>query len=504
MNYYEQTVQAVREDFEQRRKERLRKELIWQINMNFLAGNQYCGISPNNAIETSKKDFFWQHREVFNHIAPVMESRSSKLLRTRPKVRILPSDSEKSNAAAAISERLVNSVFQRINMQKIISDATTWSEATGTAFYKVTWNSSDASSGFADVTVCPPFEIYPDSMSRDSVEACQSIIHARVLPVSEIKRIWKVDVSPESMLAFSPLSLNGTDHRLEDCATVIEKYEKPTDEYPLGRLTIVASDKLLYVGNLPYSQNGSFCFPFIRQVSVPAAGEFFGASIIERLIPVQRAYNEIKNKKHELLCRLAGGIIAVEEGSINIDELEDEGLYPGKILVYRQGSSLPVFLQSDKLPADFITEEERLLNEFTVISGVSDLMRSSSPVKVTSGTALNLLLEQDDSRISVSADQINSALKETSYKLLRLFKMYLSKELLESITGVNEADVKAFLESDDSVSILTESEGNSAPVRMMSIALELYNSGILNDKDGNVPLETKNKLLQLMGLNSLM
>ncbi len=490
MNYYEQTVSEVREDFETRKKLRREKELAWQLNMNFLYGNQYCRITPEKLLRTSEKTFFWQHREVFNHIAPVMETRSAKLLGTRPKIRILPLSGE-GDGFTKTAEKAVNSVFERAGMQKIIAEATSWSEVTGTVFYKITADSD----GNAEISVCPPFEIYPDSFERSDVEDCRSIIHARALPVGEIKRIWNEEVGPEKLSAFNPAAANNPE--LSGCATVIEKYEKPSENFPEGRLVIVAGDKLLYSGGLPYSEGGRFSFPFVRQVSLPVAGSFYGASVIERLIPLQRAYNDVKNRKHELLSRLAGGILTVEEGSVNVDELEEDGLYPGKILVYRQGASVPSFMQADKLPSDFISEEERILREFSVISGVSDLMRSNAPVRVTSGTALNLLLEQDGTRISVSSDGIARAVKETAEKVLEIMRIYGYTDGDGSLT-----DESGNLSRRD-FTVITEKEGNSAPVRMMSIALEIFESGLLCGENGKVPTETRNKLLEMMGLGSL-
>lgn len=63
--------------------------------------------------------------------------------------------------------------------------------------------------------------------------------------------------------------------------------------------------------------------------------------IIEALIPYQRQYNSIKNRENEILDRICLGELAVEDGSVDTDVLESEGLYPGKVLVYRQGANPP-------------------------------------------------------------------------------------------------------------------------------------------------------------------
>lgn len=106
------------------------------------------------------------------------------------------------------------------------------------------------------------------------------------------------------------------------------------------------------------------------------------------------------------------GVLTVEDGSIDTENLEDDGLSPGKILVYRQGATPPRFMNFDRVPVDFAAEENMLLNEFTYISGVSDLLRNSlSTYSKMSGVALQVLVEQDDTRISITAEKFVKRLR---------------------------------------------------------------------------------------------
>ena len=76
--------------------------------------------------------------------------------------------------------------------------------------------------------------------------------------------------------------------------------------------------------------------------------ELYGkGSIVDRLIPYQRAYNATKNRQSEYLNRLMYGNLFVEDGSVDIDTLENEGLAPGKILIYRQGAQMPKLVESN-------------------------------------------------------------------------------------------------------------------------------------------------------------
>ena len=86
--------------------------------------------------------------------------------------------------------------------------------------------------------------------------------------------------------------------------------------------------KLLYKGPLPYQngERGERIFPFVKQDCLRLPGAFFGSSVVDRLIPVQRAYNAVRNRKHEFLNRLSMGVLTVEDGSVDTDELTEEGL----------------------------------------------------------------------------------------------------------------------------------------------------------------------------------
>lgn len=70
--------------------------------------------------------------------------------------------------------------------------------------------------------------------------------------------------------------------------------------------------------------------------------------LVSRLIPLQRAYNAIKNRELEYINRISLGVLCVEDGSADIDELREGGVSGGKVIVYRQGANPPT-LSSDML-----------------------------------------------------------------------------------------------------------------------------------------------------------
>ena len=376
--------------------------------------------------------------------------------------------------------------------------------------------------GDVEISVCPPYEIYPDSIACSSVEECSSIIHAKAYPINVIEDIWgvKVDGKEVSVINIDTALSGGgygyNAHKLrafsdlkKDHELVIERYTLPNKEHPDGRLTIIAGDKLLYDGDLPYQNQsgGKRGFPFIRQVALAQPSCFYGISIIERLIPIQRAYNTVKNRKHEYLNRLSLGVMAVEEGSIDLDNLEDEGLAPGKVLIYRQGSNPPMMMNPGTVPSEFRNEEDRLLAEFINISGVSDFLSSSNIVSDNlSGVALSLLIEQDDTRLSITAEAIRNSVRKVGQHILRLYRQFATTKRLKRISGENgEIERLSFSGSDitsDDLVFDTENELNDTPANRKNMAIELLKLGLLTDENGNISPMTKNKILEIMGFGN--
>ena len=517
-------------DFRRRQEERRITERGWQLNMNFLSGNQYCDVNALGEIEEEDKSYFWQERRVFNYIAPIVDTRSAKLSRIRPRLAVrAASDDEKDRQAAKLASAILSALNEDCDMDEVISRATTWSETCGTAFYKIIWDSYSGSGigttaegatlkeGRVRIVALSPFEIYPYSLSEETIENQPSIIHARAVSADDIFAAYGVKVKGRDVdeFALSPISSpshsalqTGTAARSvkHDYEIVIERYCRPNWQYPDGRLTIVAGGELLFDGPLPYKngENGERGYPFVKQCCLPLAGGFFGSSVVDRLIPVQRAYNAVKNRKHEFLNRISMGAIAVEEGSIDTDELMEDGLAPGKVLVYRQGGTPPEMLTLGAVPSEFTDEEQRLEEEFSRISGTNDYSQQANAfTSVTSATGLQLIMEQDDARLNVCYDQIKSALKKIGRQALRLYRQFAGTFRLLRYVGDNgELALTSFKGSDitsDDVVLEADTDLNLSPAQRRTVVYEMLDRGLFSDDDGNLSASVKNKILETLG-----
>lgn len=528
----EKIVAEINADFKKRQEARRPIELNWRLNMNFVVGNQFAQISSKGDIEESGKEYFWQEREVYNHIAPILETRLAKLGRVKAKAQVRPATSDDEDvASASLATKLIDAVCKENDFSSQLALANTWSEITGSAFFKVTWDANkghalDASGeikeGDVTITLCPPFEIFPEDIAITDIDKQSSIMHAKVLTAKEVKRIWGKDVKggDVNVFSFDNAQVGGgfgytasvpkiVSEKREDSVTVIEKYEAPTHEYPNGRLIIVAGDTLLYQGDMPYlnGEDGVRGYPFSKQVCIDNLTNFFGTSVVERIIPVQRAYNTVKNRKHEFMNRMAVGVMAVEDGSVDTDNLEEEGLPPGKVVVYRQGSTPPIMLSPTQVPSEFSREEEKLLNEFVMISGVSEVTTYSQvPANVASGTAISLLLEQDDTRIALTADSLRESIKRISKQVLRLYRQFAKVPRVKRITGDNgDVEIASFcagnIDSEDIVfDTISDIEDTLSARRAM--VYDLLKLGLFADENGKLNASTKARLFEILGFGN--
>ena len=523
-------VEEVYGEYLRRSEERKNVERNWTLNINFYTGNQYAEVLPTGEISEMNKRYFWQRSQIYNHVAPIIESRLAKFSSIKASVSVKsPTGDRTDELIAEFSTKLLNAFKENENFDEIRRLANYWAELTGTAFYKVCWDKYKGAclsrekgiyEGDVQITVCPPYEIFPDSITANKVEDCRSIIHAKAYPIETVFDRWGIKVEPNavSVMKFDT-TLGGvrdvlpcgkvSNSEQQGYVTVLEDYRVPTVDYPNGRLIIVAGDKVLYDGELPYANDtdGKRKLPFIKQISIDNPTSFYGTSLIERLIPVQRAYNDVKNRKHEFFNRLTAGVMLAEDGSVDTDNLEDEGIAPGKVILYRQGSVKPQMMEVGNVPSEFGEEEEKLLEEFVTISGVSDFLVSSSSFNANiSGTALSMMIEQDNKRLSVTTDSIRNASKEISKQILRLYKQFAMDGRLIKIAGATgDTEIRAFKKSNvnaEDVVFDAIEENVSSIADKKELVNKAIQAGVLYEEDGKISESVRSKILEILGLST--
>lgn len=541
-------VDYVNREYDRRIKERREFEMRWMLNLAFIDGNQYVDINPvAMTMDEIPAKYDYEQREVFNHIAPNIETRIARLTKARPILKAKPGSNEPSDIRKTkVSTKVMQNIYNDQDLRSKLHNGVTWLENCGTVIFKNYWDPTEgqiislpqmgqdpetgeevqvgveeAQEGELGVLVCPPQEILPDSCFHQDVKDCKRMMHQRAYHVDEIYEVWGVRVDPEENIAaklqrsmmgkgfYNNDNTNGSgaNSMMRNFAIVKEEWERPTGAFPQGRLIVVANNKLLHYSPLPYrcDKDGKLGLPFTKVVDILRPGVFWGDTVTRRLIPLQRRYNALRNKKAEYLAMCAIGIWVVEENSTDISDLEQNAAQPGWILTYKKGTlNPPRRAENQVLPAAFETEQYALLQEFSILSGVSEISRQSkAPTGVKSGVAMSLALEQDETRLSTVAGNVELFLIENGSMWLRFYKQYVKvPRLLRSIGRNNVVDVLEWTASDlkaedviiDSFSSLAES-----PAQKRQMVFDLLGAGLLVDPDtGRMDRVMRNRVFEML------
>lgn len=536
--YKEDVIRKVVDDLEKRKSERTIVEQQWTLNANFLVGNQYCEINPYRGdIEQLEPVYDWLEREAFNQIAPLIETRIANLKKINFMMKVKPATNELDDYDKAETSTSVLQHTQKVSdFESKKNTAITWNELCGNCFWLSWWDKDKGEKyaveqivdigadgveqkretayfqGDLDYGLITPYEIYPESIFKQTVEAQRSIILEQVKSVDEIYDLYGVKVEGSSVetFALTPVGSGGgfgyenttvtIGHRtMENAEKVITYFEKPSKHKPNGQMIIiVGEDNLVYYGDLPYSR-----IPIVQMICIEVAGQFFGKSTIERLIPIQRAYNGCINRIHEYIKRIAIGSYIVEEGSINVEEFEQEGQAPGKLVVYAQGYNAPMPTQIGVLPSEIMQERFNLKQDMEYAAGVSQLMvYGQAPSGVTSGKALDNLMEIDNTRLSLTGDHIRNSVRKLAIMWLEIYKRYATTHRIVNYVGSNNIGKAISWSREDinsyDVDYVTENELLMSEDAQKQRFFDAFNMGLFTDKNGVIPTRVKQKAKEYM------
>lgn len=530
--------------------------LQMQLNLNFVDGNQFCKVNTvSNKIEKIDPFAWFEEREIFNEIAPAVEARLAKLEKMVDVPKVRPATGEnKDISKAKVSARWLRSQYESDNMAEKRMRADLWSEITGTGIYKTIWNPNKGRvigviekepekdvleeaeefekketesikkyiyEGDTQTIVVSPFEVLPEDINKPYDEQ-RSIIHVKVYTIDEFYDETGIVAKGKTNTVFSVKSAGGTGgigqkgngflietKQMENTIKVYEYSELPSFKYPDGRLIICTDDLLVEYSSLPYpiGEEGHYKLPYVIQHCIRKQG-WFGDCVVSRMIPIQRRYNSIKNRKKEYLNRCTIGNLAYEEGSIDEELFEEEGVAPGDMLPYRAGYNPPQWISFHQLPNTFEIEEKNLLEEFNRLSGVSELSKiSQAPSGIDSGVALSMLTEQDNTRIGLVASNYRKARIKVYQNWLYLFKGNVEYERIVRSVGKDlEVDIASFSADDiNSFDIFFESESALAETlaQKRKFVFDLLNGGVFNDPDtGKLTREGRSKIFEMLQLGN--
>ena len=519
--YREDILAMLDAECRRRHEERRPLELGWMLATDFYAGNQYRDINPyRTELEDYTPPFDYMERGVYNRIAPLIDTRIANFKALDFSMEVHPATGERSDyEKSLVATRLLRQTQFKCDFYAKKDSLILWSELCGTAFLLSWWDASAGDAALVDGKRVPlgdlafgvltPYEVLPESIYKESLADQTSVILEQVVRVEEVDRRFGVRVKPMDVDAYGISVAPGTGglgyvgatfaagYRKAENSTLLRTYlEKPSALHPSGRMFIATPDRILYYGTMPIAE-----YPLAMLRTKTVAGMFFGRSVIEDLIPLQRAYNGVKNKIHDAIRTYACHPLLVPEGSVaDVDELAANGVAPGDILEYDPARGEPKTLASTDLPASIFTECESLAREMEYVAGLSHLgATGNSTTTLSSASAIERLREIDGVRLALTGDAIRACVLSAAKIWLGLYKAHGSITHVEKLSGAYDSSANLLWCAEDinSYDVVFESENallHSDESRLAAIRDGIA-LGLFNDESGKIPRHIRKKLL---------
>jgi len=171
----------------------------------------------------------------------------------------------------------------------------------------------------------------------------------------------------------------------------------------------------------------------MNAINVP--GRLYGLSVIDEIGNLNRGLNRALSKAMEALVLMSNPQVSASVGSLQgRNAVTSE---PGSILRHPDGSNPVQLLSPPSLVGAGHFEVMKLLQAYSEeVSGLREVSRGSAPAGVTSGVAINLLQENDDSRLGVQTIRgFERAYQRQGKQVLEIAQQYIVEPRLLKITG---------------------------------------------------------------------
>lgn len=464
-----------------------------KLNLAFYAGRQWVTYDPNFARVIDWYPPKNKPRTTANLIMPVVRIEYAKLTRNDPAFTVVSTTSSQDDIAKAkVCSQFLEYKYTVDDYHLVFKQALLWALVAGTGFTKVYFDPDagptyeGAPLGDVVIDFCSPLEMFIDPFARTLTEASW-VIHARVRPVEYVQMKYGVKVPAEQVESLAVAGFPGSEPRgavnegVIPAVIVKEYWERPNAVNPKGRYVVIASNKILYEGENPYAD---ICpIPFAMMVHIPIPGRLFGDSTVTHLRQVNVAYNKLKSDIVENTTKLSNPPMVAPAGAL----LKAPEFSPGEVIYYNPTMPGRIDqLKFEPYPPQVMNTLMRLLQERDDISGVNDVSRGITPRGVRSGQALAYLLEQDETRLAVTARNYEQLIADTMNMVLKLARAFYDVPRVIRVLGENNQREVALFKAEDippdaDVHIEAGSTLPKSQTQQQQFLLELWDRQIITD-----------------------
>jgi hypothetical protein len=459
----------VRNLVEERRSaaSRIAHESIWMTNIAAILG--FNGLTYN----ANMRQFQPVNRVAsrggsapikVNKILPTLQNRQAKLCKNPPRYEVRPeSNDTQDKEAARLGIEILTWIWDKQNVDEKRLNLMMWIQQCGHSYLKCSWDSSlgnemvNPETGELDyegdvrVDVVSAFEVFPDPLAK-TLDDASDVIQATVRKLDYFKLRYpekgdKVEQEDAWLLSLQyedtiktinqrGPSNSGFAQSMKNCAIELVKYEKRSKDYPQGRMIVCANGVLLEDKPLPIGE-----IPFAKFDDIMVGGKYYSEAVTTHIRPIQDYNDDVIRKRADWTKKLlTGKLIAARGSGLSQESLNDQS---GEVVYYdvvpnAPNGGAPTPLPMPTIPQYAYNEEERNDSMINYISGISDVSRGTIPSASIPALGMQILVEQDDSRIGVMVEQHERSYAKIGGMILKFVEKYYTMPRKLKIAGKNQ------------------------------------------------------------------
>ena len=418
---------------------------------------------------------------VDNRIIGAVRTEVAKMTKNSPVFTVTPQTGDEMDLnASQLGQQLMLHLFTHLKIRELATKGLYWSRITGAGFLKVYWDSTIGESvdvllgpdnkglldaqgapvkpsalapipgvqkktlhqGDVKVEVRSPFQIFPDPLA-DSWSEVEWVIEESVKSQGYVQRRYGVTVQPDTPAnpglieaRMGAVFMPGTGGYKG--VKVREYWCKPCPEHPKGCRTVWCQKQVLEEDDEPFD-----AMPYVMLSGIAIPGRLWPTSVATLLRGPQTELNKVKSQIAENRNRIGNPtILASKQAVQDPEKFAASTSTPGGIYFFDDVGSPnagPSYLAAPPLPAYVTQNIQDILESIQDISAQHDVTSTQIPPGVTAASAINLLMEADDTRLGPALHDYEEQLGALGQKILKIVATFYTDARTIKIGGDNGA-----------------------------------------------------------------
>lgn len=356
-------------------------------------------------------------------------------------------------------------------------------------------------SGEIVVTVVPPHEVYPEP-GATTWEDMRWCFRVRAFPVEDLRARYPehadaIREDSEAVLQDFSFLIPSADPSVSagelaadvgrrGMALLKEYFEKPSPSAPNGRHAILIGDTEIECHDrLPYDHKR---IPLVKFDFITFPGRFWGGSVIEHLIPLQREWNRVRSmliENRNVMSRPK--LLVPTTAGIPDDVWTSE---PGEKVYFNPAGGRPEPWVPPPIPGYVLNELQQTEADMMEIASYHWATRGINPPGVRTAAGLAMLQEADDTPLGPVLQWNEASWREVGEQILELAKQFYTEPRLIHLKVGNEAETVEFsreqLRGRYRVRVASGSSLPMSRAARIQFALEMLDRGAFRTPQGRI------------------